>query len=114
MIQFSKELYDTGKYEVVYRNGEKVKDIAFLKGGLICSLNYANTVFTHTEDGGLRNFNHSNSDLLLIPKGRWANVYKGADGIPNLMYKIFDSKEEAMKDIIIPANYLETVKLVSE
>lgn len=115
MTQFSKELYDTGKYDVVYRNGERPKEVIFFSDGRPCSLESAGSPIGHKTNGFVfPNGVHNDYDLFLIPKERWANVFRNDAGVEFMGGHTFDSKEEAVKNGRISVNYLETVKLVSE
>jgi hypothetical protein len=115
MIQFNKELYDTGKYDVVYRNGEKVKDLAFFKDGTIVSKSVKGSIHTHIDDGRWTMYKGSDHrDLFLIPKERWANLYKSQLRPFVVGPYPYSSKEEGEQCGIGNPNYIETVKLVSD
>jgi hypothetical protein len=120
MIQFSKELYDTGNYEVVHRNGERPEFISFFSNGVIATLGKSGAGFFHNANGTVRNFSgQTNYDLFLIPKARWIYLFKGGNLGISYTYtspRIYSSKEEAESTgkEMQGENYLETVKLISE
>jgi hypothetical protein len=103
-IPFSLEAWQSGNYEVIYRNGEKPKAIYHIlecmRSRNIISVNIDGEIETHDEYGRFVNDNHPRVfDLLLLPKaaaeplrGKYVVVHK------NWIYSEIDIAECSIHD----------------